>query len=397
MLNTFANQLLKLRGRPILRARPLCVWSAVQFQTCKKRSIGIMSVFQNYSCFSTSLNTCGPSASLNTYGTKELLASTIQVKNTTSTLISKLEEDQKKKNRQLARDNTWNLIQPPKLRLGVLDWSGTIADIFSNAPNLALVLLFKRHGFSITMKEARAPMGVSKLDHVKELCNIPRIQQEIYKRRVTTEKMVTYIYNDYIDVQAQVLRDYPQLTKTMSNADVTIEYWLKRQLGMSIGVTTGFPHKISERFLLAAREQGVYVDQCLPADQISKGRPDPEGILSLMSHFGCKNFETIKVGDTVGDMKEGKNAGTWVVGVYETSSYMGIDSIGEADGLSPEEFKKKSEYSKNMLLDSKVHRECNRYIDFLVPSISYLPVVCHNINLRLKNGCLPGQFETIIV
>ena len=41
-----------------------------------------------------------------------------------------------------------------------------------------------------------------------------------------------------------------------------------------------------------------------------------------------------KVGDTISDIKEGKNAGVFTVGVTEGSSQMGL-SLAEFEALSP--------------------------------------------------------------
>ncbi|MGC2920403.1 phosphonoacetaldehyde hydrolase, partial [Enterococcus faecium] len=55
------------------------------------------------------------------------------------------------------------------------------------------------------------------------------------------------------------------------------------------------------------------------------GRPFPYMIHKYMQFFKNKSVdEVIKVGDTVSDIQEGKNAGELTVGVIEGSSLMGI-------------------------------------------------------------------------
>ncbi len=49
---------------------------------------------------------------------------------------------------------------PQALSAVVFDWAGTVIDFGSQAPMGAFVELFKRHGLSITIAEARVPMGM---------------------------------------------------------------------------------------------------------------------------------------------------------------------------------------------------------------------------------------------
>ena len=49
----------------------------------------------------------------------------------------------------------------------VLDWSGTTADAYVIAPAVVFVEVFKRQGVTISMSEARGPMGLSELTSTK--------------------------------------------------------------------------------------------------------------------------------------------------------------------------------------------------------------------------------------
>ena len=56
-----------------------------------------------------------------------------------------------------------------------------------------------------------------------------------------------------------------------------------------------------------------------------------------MEALGLSDVRRVmKVGDTVSDIKEGKNAGVYTVGIVEGSSAMGL-SMEEYEALSPED------------------------------------------------------------
>ena len=57
----------------------------------------------------------------------------------------------------------------------VLDWSGTTADAYVIAPADVFVEVFKRQGVTISMSEARGPMGLRKDLHIAELAKDPEI------------------------------------------------------------------------------------------------------------------------------------------------------------------------------------------------------------------------------
>ena len=68
-----------------------------------------------------------------------------------------------------------------------------------------------------------------------------------------------------------------------------------------------------------------------------KGRPYPYMIFRNMEALGLMDVRrVIKVGDTVSDIREGKNAGVLSAGIVTGSSEMGL-SLEEFEALSPEE------------------------------------------------------------
>ena len=87
-----------------------------------------------------------------------------------------------------------------------------------------------------------------------------------------------------------------------------------------------------------AAGQGYAPDAWFSPDSTGgKGRPYPYMIYKNMEALGVMSADSvIKVGDTVSDIREGKNAGVMTVGVIEGSSEMGLTEE-EYKALSPEE------------------------------------------------------------
>lgn len=75
-----------------------------------------------------------------------------------------------------------------------------------------------------------------------------------------------------------------------------------------IGVGTGLPRDILQTLLEHFRWERFGFDYIATAEEIGKGRPSPEMIIDMMVKLHLNNFQFLKVGDTVADIQEGKNA-----------------------------------------------------------------------------------------
>ena len=88
-----------------------------------------------------------------------------------------------------------------------------------------------------------------------------------------------------------------------------------------VGVGSGFPMQVVQAIL----SQLGWLDERLldyvgSADQIGVGRPNPKMILDAMERLNITDgSKVIKIGDTVVDVQEGKNAGAWTVAVLTGS------------------------------------------------------------------------------
>lgn len=226
----------------------------------------------------------------------------------------------------------------------IFDWAGTTVDYGCMAPVGAFYQAFLHYGIELTNEEIREPMGMLKVDHIRVLLSLPRVKdiwQEKYGQ-AATQIDVDDLYQLFEKELFRVLAENVALKpKTLA----TVE-WLKAK-GIKIGSTTGYTDEMMKVVTKNAQNQGYQPDFIVTPDSVNHfGRPYPYMIFRNLEALEIVSVEeTLKVGDTVSDILEGKNAGLKTVGVLEGSSLIGL-SEEEWQRLSfPEqmELKKKAE------------------------------------------------------
>ncbi len=68
-------------------------------------------------------------------------------------------------------------------------------------------------------------------------------------------------------------------------------------------------------FVIEKFNWGEYIDFSISGDEVSKWKPDPEGILKSINFFKAKNNQVVFIGDSLHDLKASKNAGIDFIGV----------------------------------------------------------------------------------
>ena len=136
--------------------------------------------------------------------------------------------------------------------------------------------------------------------------------------------------------EKKILENVPRFTDVKPYVTETVE--TLRGMGIKIGSTTGYTDEMMEIVAAAAATKGYKPDCWFSPDSVDrKGRPNPYMIFRNMQFLGLTDVRRVmKVGDTVSDIREGKNAGLFTVGVIEGSSAMGL-SMAEYEALSPED------------------------------------------------------------
>ena len=92
-----------------------------------------------------------------------------------------------------------------------------------------------------------------------------------------------------------------------------------RDQDIKICLNTGYNKEI-QNLLIDKFNMTEFIDDYISSEEVTKGRPSPYMIHELMERNRVSDInEVVKVGDTVADIREGKNAGCDTVGVLSGS------------------------------------------------------------------------------
>ncbi|MDO5417253.1 MAG: phosphonoacetaldehyde hydrolase [Lachnospiraceae bacterium] len=241
----------------------------------------------------------------------------------------------------------------------IFDWAGTTVDYGCFAPVQAFAEAFAEFGIHPTVDEVRAPMGMLKKDHVRTMLQMERIRaawKQAYGRDFTEED----VEQVYQLSEKKIMEQVAEFTDIKPYVAETVKEL--RRLGLKIGSTTGYTREMMEIVVPAAEKKGYHPDCWFSPDQTGgKGRPYPYMVFRCMEELGLADVRRVmKVGDTVSDIREGKNAGVFTVGVIEGSSVI---------GLSEEEFEALDEAEKVKVRQMAVKKFLDAGADAVVMDI----------------------------
>ncbi|WP_041795402.1 phosphonoacetaldehyde hydrolase [Pararhodospirillum photometricum] len=268
-------------------------------------------------------------------------------------------------------------LPPSLIRLVVFDWAGTIIDHGSRAPAAIFQQVFAEAGVPLSEAEARAPMGLPKLDHIKAIGALLETRWPAVHGRAFDDHDAQRLYEQFLPLQTRVVADYAEVIAGVAPVIAAL-----RHQGIAIGTTTGYTRAVLEPCLASAARQGVVPDAMACAGDLPTGRPGPALMLWLMSSLGdVPPAAVVKVGDTAVDMLEGRNAGTWTVGVSETGNEIGLDAAALA-ALPAAERAQRRARAEATLRTAGAH--------FVIPSAADLLPVITSIEARLAAGERPS-------
>ena len=264
------------------------------------------------------------------------------------------------------------------LKAVVFDWAGTVVDHGSLGPMGVFVEAFAEFGVTITIAEARGPMGIAKRPHVAALLAMPRIATEWERVRgsAPNEADVDAVYDVFVPKNIAVAARYADLVP--GAAEVARDL---RELGLKIGTTTGYTHEIMNEIVPVAARLGFDPDCVVCTGDAPDGRPTPFLLyrafldLAVWPASAC-----IKVDDTEVGIAEGLNAGCWTVGVAVTGNVFGL-SLADTRGLAPADFNARRAAAAARLGGAGAH--------YVIDGVHELMPVVHAIEGRLARGERP--------
>jgi phosphonoacetaldehyde hydrolase len=257
------------------------------------------------------------------------------------------------------------------IRLVVFDWTGTLIDHGSVAPVHALIDAFESAGVLVTARQARSATGLPKRERIETILRIPDVLRRFQRvhERAPCRSDVDALHAAYLPAQLKAIRRCAEL---IDGAASSIRFLRAR--GIAVATTTGYFRAAAELVLDCARPQECIPDHAACPDDVMAGKPAPCMIYACMEALKiCRTREVLVVGDSELDIVAGRNAGCLSVGVAGTGSEVGLTSA-EWNALELHE--------RNALL-ANAHRNLrDAGADFVIDTLSELPLVVDCIEER---------------
>ncbi|MBD3175526.1 MAG: phosphonoacetaldehyde hydrolase [Armatimonadia bacterium] len=242
------------------------------------------------------------------------------------------------------------------VRLVVFDMAGTVVDYGSRAPAGVFVEVFARQNVTISLEQARGPMGMQKRDHIATLTRDPAIAaawRDVHGQDVA-EADIDRMYAEFIPLQIECLSQHDEVVPGALET-----FRALRERGVKIATTTGYNREMTDIVLAGMERQGLVPDLALCAEDVPKGRPKPWLLFRCMEALDvCPPEAVVKVGDTLPDIEAGLNAGVWTVGVVQTGNMLGL-SQDEVEAMSADELEELTEDGYAAMYGAGAHAVVN--------------------------------------
>ena len=260
-----------------------------------------------------------------------------------------------------------------KIECIIMDWAGTAVDYGCFAPVAAFIRAFAEKGIEIDVVQTRKPMGLPKIQHIRELLSMPEVNEQFVNRnqRSWTEADVVELNTLFEKHLFASLENY---TDPIPGVIPTLEKL--RAEGLKIGSTTGYTSEMMEVVLPAAQVKGYRVDYCATPNLLPCGRPAPYMIFENMIRLAVPALDTVvKVGDTIADIREGVNAKVWSIGIVLGSNELALTEA-EVKAMPAEELEMRIAEVKERMLAAGA--------SYVIRNIEELPAIIQTINSKIN-------------
>lgn len=184
------------------------------------------------------------------------------------------------------------------IKSAIFDLDGTLADTLFTISHFANNALFQNGFPPIEKEKYRYMVG----DGAKNL--VLRMLKEINATEQAFEQ-VYHLYNKSYDDNF--------LYKTEPYDGIIDMLKALHAMGIKLGVVSNKPHSTTEK--IAQALFSPYISLSVGQRGGVPKKPDPTAVFELLESFDTKPENCIYIGDTATDMKTGKNAGIFTIGV----------------------------------------------------------------------------------
>ncbi|MBP6024770.1 MAG: phosphonatase-like hydrolase [Ferruginibacter sp.] len=181
----------------------------------------------------------------------------------------------------------------------VFDMAGTTVHE-NNVVYKTLQKVINEDGYNFSLAQVLAEgAGKEKLQAIKDIIAMQNIAPD--------DAIANKIYGLFVDELATAYDSFE--LKPQPGAEETFQSLRDRNI-LAV-LNTGYNEKTAVNILEKLRwETGKQIDGLITASDVQNNRPNPDMIMLAMQRFGIENAsEVVKVGDSIIDIEEGKNAG----------------------------------------------------------------------------------------
>jgi phosphonatase-like hydrolase len=185
------------------------------------------------------------------------------------------------------------------IKMVVFDMAGTVLNE-NNVVYKTLQKAINEAGYHFTLDQVLAQgAGKEKLQAIKSILDVyaqtqdDKLADEIYSR------FIVYLKDAYNTLEILPQDNAEDLFRELKGKEIRVV--------LNTGYNTETAQSLIDKL---GWEKGVEYDSLVTATDVGHNRPDPDMIWLAMERFGITNaHEVAKVGDSIIDIEEGKNAG----------------------------------------------------------------------------------------
>ena len=197
------------------------------------------------------------------------------------------------------------------IELVVFDMAGTTVHD-GDAVNGCFRAALAAAGVVADSDSVTAVMGLPKPEALRRL--IARFRQP------ADEKEIGGIHRDFVERMQRYYATDPAVREVPGAAATFARL---REAGIRVALNSGFSRPVVQTILdRLGWNDPPLVDASVASDEVPRGRPHPDMIRHLMTQLGIRDAAKVaKVGDTLVDLEEGRNAGCGMVIGVTTGSF----------------------------------------------------------------------------
>ena len=199
------------------------------------------------------------------------------------------------------------------VRMVILDFDGTLADTAAVIIRTMQATISEMGLPCRTDKQCAAMIGLRLVEIPSALFPECSIDGDMYAR---TYRRLFHEFNT-----EDAVKIYPNVIETLKV--------LKSQ-GIILTIASSRSHASLAEYV-ESHGLSSLISYILGADDVNKGKPNPEPVKRTLQRFGINPEEAIVVGDTSFDIQMGRNAGTRTCGVTYGNGSM--ESLSDADWI----------------------------------------------------------------